>query len=565
MTKKKQKNVKFSSQANVGALEASRDSLLEQCFLEKGDEEILTDYDDHRCIIVGRTGAGKTALIERIKTVQREKVISIDPHSLSLSYIANNNTIQAFEQQNISLRPFYRLLWKHVFVTEIIRKHYNITSQRGMDKFLQSISEILRRDKAKQEAVDYLRQWGEKFWETTELRIKEVMRKFTTQLEDTASGGLKGGTTVVEASSALGHKKAEESIEEQKIEYINRGRGIINDIQISKLQLVIKLLAEDILTDFQKTYYITIDQLDEDWIEDSIRYKLIFELITATSELNNRLNGSVKIIIALREDLLQRVYSYMQEQSGVQFQKEKYEDLYYQLNWTPAQLRNFLRRRIERLHEKNFTSEQIEFEDVFPESITVTDLISNTNKEHVPITYILERTMLIPRDVIRFINRCISSITLSTSGSFNKTTILTAERHYSEDRLEALEDEWRVNYPNLRRVTELLRGRPARFNIKDFDNEHAKIDKVFETLKPGCPIYDILAQAYGENDLSQTLAHLFYIMFTVGLIGIERHNNSHIYWCYIENRITLPDFYAPSSTLYIHPGFYFALDIKSQK
>lgn len=565
-SKKSRKQFKFSNQATTGALEATRDQFLEECFIDKGDVDVVSDLGDHRCIIIGRTGAGKTALLKRIEILYKDKVIAISPHDLALSFIANNKVIQTYDELGVNLSPFYRLLWKHVFITEIIKKHYNIRNQTQQNTFLNHIAELLRRDKAKQEALNYLREWGDKFWETTEVRIKEVVKKVTTQLETTASGGVKGTITGVEGSTEVGRKKGEEKSEEEKSEVINKAHAIIDDIQLSKLRLLVNTLSENILTDRQRFYYITIDQLDEDWAEESIRYRLIFELLATIAELNNQLQDQVKIVVGLREDLLQRVYAYIQENYSFKFQKEKYVDLYYRLNWTVTQLKQVLKKRIEYFPVKKYVSEQVTLEEVFPDSIILKNIYTDKREVKKPVDYLLERTMLVPRDIIRFANRCIEGANAQNTGIITKTVILNAERHYSEDRLNALEDEWRVNFPNLRQACELLRAQSAKFTIVDFDLQHNKIDGVFGKMsRQDCPIYTLLNKAYTDVDLSIVLGDLFYIFFVVGVIGIEKYRNSIIHWSYAENRVTNADFHDPQTTFYIHPAYFSALDVKPIK
>ena len=566
---RKTKNFKYSHRATAGSIDASRDSFLDDCFYDKGDLEALTSFDDYRCIVVGRTGAGKTALIETIKTNWAEKVIILNPHELSLSFISNNNVIKNYDEAGVSLVPFYRQLWKHVLVTEIIKKHFRIENAAGRERFFTFISEFLLRNRAKDEAIKYLREWGDNFWETTEVRIKEMVRKITTHQGKSVSGSLKGTVPGIEGSAQANYEDSKETVEEQKSEIIQKAQRIVDEIQISKLQTVIKLLAENILTDPQKQYFITIDQLDEDWIEDKIRYRLIFELITTASEINNLLMGRVKIIIALRADLLDRMYIYLQQNQPLNFQREKYEDLYYRITWNASQLKKLLKMRIEHLHAKQFTSQPITLEEFFSDKNIELAEFTVKKIKYKPLDYILERTMYIPRDVIRFINRCIEVATAQDEGVLTETIIRIAERSISQEKLNALEGEWGVNYPNLMPVCELLRDQPSTFTIREFEQKQQnKIDSVFTQLKQtNCPFYKLLSELYGHDgpEMSIVLAELFHILFDIGIVGIERHHNSLVYWSFKENKVVRRDFYDPSTMIYIHPVFFAALSIKTPK
>ncbi len=69
-----------------------------------------------------------------------------------------------------------------------------------------------------------------------------------------------------------------------------------------------------------KSYYILIDKLDERWVDDSIRFKMIRALIDALKQFKKIRN--LKIIADLRSDVLERV---VQETGDLGFQREKFE------------------------------------------------------------------------------------------------------------------------------------------------------------------------------------------------------------------------------------------------
>jgi hypothetical protein len=69
----------------------------------------------------------------------------------------------------------------------------------------------------------------------------------------------------------------------------------------------------------QKKYYIVIDRLDEEWVENKLRFRLICELIETSIEFTRIAN--VKVIVALRNDLLDQVYRFTRDPG---FQEEKY-------------------------------------------------------------------------------------------------------------------------------------------------------------------------------------------------------------------------------------------------
>ena len=64
-------------------------------------------------------------------------------------------------------------------------------------------------------------------------------------------------------------------------------------------------LVDEVLEDPKRCYYIVIDRLDEDWVEDGLRYLLIRALIETVRDFVKVKH--TKIIIALRYDLLDQV------------------------------------------------------------------------------------------------------------------------------------------------------------------------------------------------------------------------------------------------------------------
>lgn len=148
---------RFKKNDRVGEAEAEcDDEFLFQCFIDNGDLDLLRNCSSAPRIIVGRTGSGKSALI-RMLADREEHVISLPPEQLSLGYLANSGVIRFFEEAGANLDVFYQLLWKHVLAVELIKHKYKITSDAAQRSFLSTLSQLFVRDKAKEQAVNYLR------------------------------------------------------------------------------------------------------------------------------------------------------------------------------------------------------------------------------------------------------------------------------------------------------------------------------------------------------------------------------------------------------------------------
>src|SRR6185437_5333839 len=100
---------KFRSHDHVGAADAESDqSFLSKCFIDTGEIDLLLDCNDHRRIVLGRTGAGKTALITHLSE-RTNRTINIKPESLALAYISNSTILQFVNELGVNLDTFFKL------------------------------------------------------------------------------------------------------------------------------------------------------------------------------------------------------------------------------------------------------------------------------------------------------------------------------------------------------------------------------------------------------------------------------------------------------------------------
>ena len=366
----------FKKNDSIGEAAAEDDKeLLAQCFVDTGDLEVLLDCGNSKRIIVGRTGAGKSALIATI-AARKENVIQLSPHALSLNYIANSNVIQFFDEVGVSLSPFYILLWKHIFVVELLKAKYKILNEDSQRQTMNRLRQILyKKDRVKEQAVEYLEEWGNRFWVTTEERMSEITSKVERQLQAALGGEVLG----VEASA----KGARTLSSEQKSQVIQRGRTAVSSVQIRELENIIQVLQDEVFSDQQEVYYLTIDGLDKEWVDDRIKYRLIKALIDTIRTF--RRVERVKIIVALRQDLLDKV---LRSSTDPGMQEEKYESLFLHLEWSRSSLERILETRLNHLVRRRYTSAHIPIRELLPNNIDGEDAIE----------YILNRTLMRPRD-----------------------------------------------------------------------------------------------------------------------------------------------------------------------
>ena len=162
-----------------------------------------------KSILLGRTGTGKSALIKHLEE-NESHVVRIEPESMSLRHLSNSTIIKYFQDLDVKLDLFYKVLWKHVFIVELIKLYYNNDIKKS-----RSILEWLKEqfpDKSRKTSIEYLEKWEDKFWENTEYRIKEL----EISLENRFKGEF-GGKTDLKDIIALSAKAEKEKIDSKTI------------------------------------------------------------------------------------------------------------------------------------------------------------------------------------------------------------------------------------------------------------------------------------------------------------------------------------------------------------
>lgn len=531
---------RFRSTDTIGVADAESDhAFLRDCFVDDGIVDLLLDCEDHRRIVLGRTGAGKTALLSKL-VEKASSAITVQPESLALAYISNSTILKFVHDLGVNLDVFFKLLWRHVFTVEIIKAHFHLDSSRGSESVLDWIRGQFSDKKHQHEkALAYLENWGSKFWEKTDYRIEELTTKLERDLKASIGGALHIANFDISGDQKLS--------QEQKARVVERAMHVVNQVQIQELSYVLELL-DSILEDPQKRYYVVIDRLDENWVEEGLRYLLIRALIETVRDFRRVRNA--KIIVSLRHDLIDRVIR-LSRDAG--FQEEKYESLYLDLKWTRDQLIELLDLRINRLVRQRYTKQEVTHNDLLPKLI-----------DRIPaIDYIIARTLMRPRDVILFFNACIRQA--SNDPEITPQMVKHAEGEYSRLRLRSLADEWNADFPDLMTCSELLKNRPSVFSITDITDE-ACIDLTIELLahesRRNREFSNILAEI--ERDPSRTdqlrkwLASMFY---RVGLVGLKLESYDAFVWSTDGRRSVSAAEIQPGVHVAVHPCFWRSLGI----
>ncbi len=535
-------NFRFRKEHTLGAADARDDkNFLSICFVDNGDLKTLQDCDDARILVMGRTGAGKSALLDRLSE-KEERVVQIQPEALALSYITNSTILRyVADQLEVKLYPFYKLLWRHVLTVEILRAHFGLHSQSAQHTFFEKLRARLNR--RKRQTLDYLERWGETFWEETDYRIKETTRKLESNLQVSLGSKL----NIIEPKIEGGKKLTEE----EKQEVIHRAQHIVNEVQIHELSQIIPLLNEELLNDKQKHYYIVIDRLDEDWIEDTFRYQLIRSLIEVARDFHEV--KQVKVVIALRVDLVDRVFR-LTKDTG--FQREKYEALYYNVEWNRARLIDLVDSRVNHLVKPPNLQEKLTHRAILTKKVG----------DKQAIDYIIERTMMRPRDIIDFFNRCIPHAV--GQPKITSEMIKLAEFDYSRSRLASLVDEWSVEYPHLAECYEILKERKSNFPAQQITAKQCS-DLCLEIAvkdNAGQDEVSALAKEVAQGNVppERFRSMLLSAFYRVGLVGLKLENFGIESWSTSGSRMVTPSEITDRAHVSIHPCAWRTLGITNR-
>ncbi|MDP2180725.1 MAG: hypothetical protein Q8K19_19665 [Methylicorpusculum sp.] len=529
----------------LGDLEAETDrKLLADCFIDNGDIGLLEDVDKPESIVVGRTGSGKSALLIQIQnTVEKSKFL--DPNDISIRFLEHSDIIQFFEALGINIDLFYRMLWRHILTIELLKLRYDLKSKQDSQNILSKLTCLVIRDPVKEEALSYFKEWGEKFWLDTDQQLKEVTEKLSRDLKAGFGSSIEGIDISLEGAKNISTEK--------KTEILHKANKVVSQLQIKKLADILDLLEEKVFTDDQKRFYLLIDKLDEDWANTDTRYRFIRALIEEVKTFRKLRN--VKIIISLRRDLLEIVFNKTRDAG---FQEEKYESYFLHLKWNKIALASLIEKRISEVFKRQYTRDNVTFNDIFPSP--------KKGGGQTAIDYVLERSLLRPRDVLQFINECFLSALDSQRVSWR--AIIAAEATYSEKRLKSLFEEWSEIFPGLIETIEILRNMPDSFKRSMIIE---KIDPVSEKLVdyPNDPCGKALIEyckstnkQFSDSDLITEILNCFY---RVGAVGVKCSTTEPFMWSDYDHAILSKSEIKRVNQIKIHRMLWRALGIKNTK
>ncbi len=543
---KGKKSFKIKKSFNIGSPDAETDDMLFDVFVKTETLKQIVDTSNQKSILIGRTGSGKSAIIKYLKK-EYENCTEISPESMSLKFLTNSTVLQHFKHLHINLNFFYKVLWKHVFIVELLKLYFNDEERYDISSnvFFKNIIDNIRKKTVKKNprrkrAIQYLENWSDDFWKETEYRIKsfedKVKENYTAQM----------GINIEAINAKIG---ASEGTEQTFFyEAKSKAESVIHKSQSSDLVEIIEIMKEELFNNHQKKFFIIIDDLDKEWVEDEFRYELIGAMIDVIKEFR-RLKG-IKIVIALRENLNDIVSVGLKNKGG---QREKLKPLFANLEWSTVDLVTLLNNRL-----KNLSENQLDIESAFH---------SARRGKKSGIDYVIERSYKRPRDIISYINLAIADS--NNKNNFTKDILHKVESKYSLYRFQALEDEWRENYGDIGNVTGFLMGIHNGFKLRSVNE--SSFDDIYLEDNPEINYNGTMLKAINEwqNDKIKFIVFLkriILILYRIGIIGVKKGPNYPNVFYYDQEVLIDKNDISTNGRFYVHPALYsyFKVNVQDQ-
>ncbi|MEE7095344.1 hypothetical protein Q0S81_29155, partial [Escherichia coli O10] len=179
-----------------------------------------------------------------------------------------------------------------------------------------------------------------------------------------------------------------------------------------------------------------------------------------------------------------------------------------------------------------------------------------------PLEYIIERTLLRPRDVLQYVNECFS-IALDRE-RISWGAIQKAESAYSQKRLRSLKEEWGDIYPSFEETVEILRNLPDRFSRNEILRNN--IDAVITELSvqgthDPCAV-SANKMLNGENREADVINEILLCVYNLGIVGFKVSSLTPYKWSFRDSTPATKNEIKRASGMKIHKMLHSALDIR---
>ncbi len=365
--------------------------------------------------VLGRKGAGKTAIAEHIRGL-------VGPQTFARSLSFKNfpfNELYKLDDKSFTSPSQYTTIWKHLIYSAICSM---MADNAAIDP---SISAEL----AKYFSLD----------------VEKALAKSVSKISEGS-----GGFTVFGTGFNTGIKKV--------------------TVNNSATWQDRTLILEELILSYvdASNYYIIFDELDEDYkdvfdVDVSAQYlELIISLFKAVQDVRRKMRREthVRPLVFLRSD----IYELLNDND-----KNKWRDSALDLTWSEAQLRDLTAFRLSRaLHENGKLHS---FNDVIDNLFTTdTTRAGGARRQRHVFAYILAYTLRRPRDVISYLRECARFALANGNGRISPNRFSEVNRAYSFRMRQEFVDEMQGAVPSINRIFEIISTmRKQIFSLHEFE------------------------------------------------------------------------------------------------
>ncbi|MEI4263606.1 P-loop ATPase, Sll1717 family [Roseovarius sp. D0-M9] len=431
---------------DFGKVSAERDENLSEYFFENG---VLQEVVKNRFnfLVLGRKGAGKTAVFQHLSE-NPEKYLAIDDRLESLSlqdYSWDIHSLLAADGKASSIA--YIQSWKYIIYLLAVSK---LAESSKATKNLKLASKIIKRVYGSP-APSLGELVGQKIFQLTRLKFP--------------SGSLGLDDATLENISLEG---GEISFSEMKSD--PKLQSSLNQ-SIERLTAIFEAALLDYLS-VDMRFFVAFDRIDEAW--DATSYEesqlIISGLIGACEYINLKFKGSLRPIVFLREDIFETI--------DLNDKNKLKTDCGELLAWSKSGLIRLILERVNFFARVSSQAEVSKVDELFDRD--------QMRQQRAPFDHIMLRTMVRPRDFIRFLNLVKQDMLERRDNVFEEEevnsdrlecqAVYNVEAKYSEWLVDELKDEWRAQFPAIVQLFEAIQSTGAtNFTAEDLRSSLLKI------------------------------------------------------------------------------------------
>ncbi|GAA3450802.1 hypothetical protein GCM10018962_26350 [Dactylosporangium matsuzakiense] len=343
-------------------------------------------------LVIGRKGVGKSAICMMLANDASTAASIVTPDEISA------DEIRQFELRGLTRRMAKGLIWRYVLVVQIAKLVLH-DARAAHDKAPASVGQLRKFLLENGELNDDPR-WHEKFWKSIQrLRSSLSLEAF----------GIKASVELGKDSSPA------------------EGIRIAQQLDVVEEQLG-RALRDLHCPPGHGPFLVLVDQVEKVWSNDLNSDDMVIGLLSAAKHVSSRF-PNVRCVVFIRSDIY----------DALQFpERDKFRGDEMRIEWSAPALVDLLLARAEASVGRTGPDRRL-FGDYFAAAVG----------ERPTDEYLVERTLMRPRDLIQFANLCRDTAAKNGHTHVMEHDVLEAERQYSVWKVQDLANEYLVNYPFL--------------------------------------------------------------------------------------------------------------------